>query len=278
MKLGLAFFPTGESLRPERLAELAENRGFDVLLFAEHTHIPSSRETPFPGGAEIPKKYPRTLDPFVALTAAAVVTGTIRLGTGVCLLAQRDPIVTAKAVASIDVLSGGRFEFGVGAGWNVEEMSNHGVRSSERFDVVREKVEAMKEIWTRDSASYAGTHVHFDQIWSWPKPVQRPHPPILVGGVGPRVIDRVVSYGDAWLPNRTEGLGERMAQLERVSAERGVSAVPTTTVYAAPPDLASLRQIAGAGAERAVLMLESGIPTEVEDEIDRLSALVEQLA
>src|SRR5436190_900736 len=179
-----------------------EERGFESLWFPEHTHIPASRETPWPGGADLPEQYWHTYDPFVALSAVAQATERLRLATGICLIIQRDPITTAKEVASLDRLSGGRFLFGVGAGWNREEMQNHGTDPDRRFGVMRERIEAMKAIWTQDEPEYHGKHVDFDPLWSWPKPLQQPHPPVWVGGSSPKVIDRVVRFGDGWMPNR----------------------------------------------------------------------------
>ena len=202
MKFGVAIFPTADLQRPAELARMAEERGFESLLFPEHTHIPASRDTPYPAGGELPPEYSRTYDPFVALMAAAAATERLLIGTGICLVIERDPIITAKEVASLDQLSGGRFLFGVGAGWNVEEMRNHGTDAGRRFGIMRERIEAMKTIWAEDEATYHGEHVDFDRIWSWPKPVQRPHPPILVGGNGPHVLDRVLAFGDEWMPNR----------------------------------------------------------------------------
>src|SRR5215210_2976375 len=199
MDFGLAIFPTDYTLEPVELGQLAEERGFESLWFPEHTHIPASRETPWPGGSELPKEYWHTYDPFVALSAVAQVTERLKLATGICLVVERDPIITAKEVASLDRLSGGRFLFGVGAGWNREEMENHGTDPDRRFGLMRERVEAMKAIWTSDEASYHGRHVNFDRIWADPKPVQKPHPPVLVGGNADKTLDRVVSYGDEWL-------------------------------------------------------------------------------
>ena len=176
VELGLFIFPTEYTIQPGRLARLAEERGFTRLFFPEHTHIPAARDTPYPAGGELPREYSHTYDPFVALAMAAAATERIKVGTGVCLVMERDPIVTAKEVASLDVLSGGRFLFGVGAGWNREEMANHGTDPRRRFSILRERVEAMKAIWTEDEASYAGEHVSFERIWSWPKPAQEPHP------------------------------------------------------------------------------------------------------
>src|SRR3954471_13443147 len=182
-------------MRPVDLGRAAEERGFESVFFPEHSHIPVSRDTPWPTGGDLPLEYSHALDPFVAMTAVAATTANLRIGTAICLVAQRDPIILAKQIASLDHLSGGRFLFGVGAGWNVEEMRNHGTDPATRWKLVRERVEAMTAIWTRDQASYHGDLVDFDPIWSWPKPAQRPRPPVLVGGGGPTVLKRVLSYG-----------------------------------------------------------------------------------
>ncbi len=203
MEFGVGYFPTHDAMGPGALARMVEERGQESLFFAEHTHIPASRETPWPAGRPLPRKYWHCYDLFVALTAAAAATSRLRVGSGICLVTERDPIVTAKEVASVDHLSGGRLEFGVGAGWNREELRNHGTDPRVRMAVLRERVEAMRAIWTQDEASYAGEHVAFDRIWSYPKPVQRPHPPILVGGDGPTVLDRVLAFGSAWFPTWT---------------------------------------------------------------------------
>jgi probable F420-dependent oxidoreductase len=222
MDFGVAIFPTHDAISPTEVARLAEQRGHESLFFPEHTHIPASRQTPYPGGQALPRKYAHTFDLFVALTAAASATSRLRVGSGVCLVIERDPIVTAKEVASVDVLSGGRLEFGVGAGWNREEMANHGTDPRVRMALMRERVEAMKEIWTSDEASYAGAYVRFERIWSWPKPAQRPHPPVLVGGDGPGVLDRVLAFGDAWFPNHgPEGI------LDRAGFSRAVHWLPS---------------------------------------------------
>jgi probable F420-dependent oxidoreductase len=202
MKFGLGIFPTEDGPAPGDIARIAEERGFESLFFPEHTHIPASRETEFPGGRELPAMYSHSYDPFVALTAAAAATEQLRIGTGVCLVIERDPIITAKEVATLDVLSQGRFLFGVGAGWNEEEMRDHGTDPARRFKVMRERVEAIKAIWTEEEASYEGEFVNFERIWCWPKPVQQPHPPVLVGGTGAQVLDRVLRFGDEWMPNR----------------------------------------------------------------------------
>ncbi len=193
-------FPTDYAVEPPELARMVEERGFESLWFPEHTHIPTTRETPYPGGGELPREYSHTYDPFVALTAAAAATPELRVATGICLVVERDPIITAKEVASLDRLSGGRFIFGVGAGWNREEMQNHGTDPGRRFGLMRERVEAMKAIWTTEEAEYHGEHVDFDPIWQWPKPLQSPFG-VHIGGNGPRVEDRVLRYGDGWMPN-----------------------------------------------------------------------------
>jgi probable F420-dependent oxidoreductase len=229
VEFGVGIFPTEDAQLPSELARMAEERGFEYMLFPEHTHIPASRETPYPAGGELPPEYSRTYDPFVALTAAATVTERLKIGTGICLVIERDPIVTAKEVASLDYLSGGRFLFGVGAGWNVEEMRNHGTDPARRFGIMRERIEAMQAIWTEDQASYSGRYVNFERIWSWPKPLQKPYPPILVGGNGPQVIDRVIAYGDEWMPNRVGGDDEMIAridELQRRAEEAGRGPIP----------------------------------------------------
>src|SRR5258705_2589458 len=211
-------------MTPGAVGQFVEERGQESLFFAEHTHIPASRESAWAGGPELPRKYWPTYDLFVALTAAAMATTRLRVGSGICLVVERDPIITAKAVASVDHLSGGRFEFGVGAGWNREEMQNHGTDPRKRMAVMRERVEAMKAIWTQDEASYSGEHVSFERIWSYPKPVQSPHPPVMVGGNGPTVHDRVLAFGDGWFPQYRPGdeVFERIEELQ-ARAERPVS-------------------------------------------------------
>src|SRR3954466_141052 len=193
MDTGIGYFATHDAVGPGEMARLAEEHGHDAIYFAEHTHIPASRETPYAGGGELPRKYAHTYDLFVAMTAAATATSRLRIGSGICLVVERAPIVTAKEVASLDRLSGGRMLFGVGAGWNREEMANHGTDPSTRFGLLRERVEAMKAIWTSEEASYHGRHVSFDRIWAAPKPIQKPHPPVLVGGNADKTLDRVVS-------------------------------------------------------------------------------------
>jgi probable F420-dependent oxidoreductase len=262
MDFGVGYFPTHNAMAPGPVARLVEERGHSALFFAEHTHIPAARETPYEGG-ELPQRYWHTYDLFVALTAAAAATGRLRIGSGICLLIQRDPITTAKEVASVDFLSGGRFEFGVGAGWNREEMRNHGTDPKVRMSVLRERVEAMKAIWAEEEASYHGKYVDFDRIWSWPKPAQRPHPPILVGGTGPTVLDRVLAFGDAWFPNYDESIFDRIKELH-AKAERPVD----VHVLSAPADPAVLERLHDAGVVRANRWMPSGPRATVERGLD----------
>ncbi|HYN50839.1 MAG TPA: TIGR03619 family F420-dependent LLM class oxidoreductase, partial [Thermoleophilaceae bacterium] len=213
---------------------------------------------------------------FVALTAAATATERLRVGTGVCLVIERDPIATAKEVATLDHVSDGRFLFGVGAGWNREEMRNHGTDSRTRFSLMRERVEAMRAIWTQDEAEYHGRFVDFDPIWSWPKPVQKPHPPVLVGGVGEKVLDRVVAYGDEWIPNRVKGpeeLGERIAELQRRAEAAGRDRIPVT-VFGAKPEQRLLERFEATGVTRALFYVRPEPPDEVERQLDGLAKLV----
>jgi probable F420-dependent oxidoreductase len=260
MEFGIGYFPTHDAVSPGDFARLIEERGHESLFFAEHTHIPASRESPYPGGAELPRKYIHTYDLFVALTHAAAATSRLRIGSGICLVIERDPIITAKEVASVDHLSGGRFEFGVGAGWNREEMANHGTDPRRRMRIMQERIEAMKAIWTQDEASYAGEFVNFDRIWSWPKPAQRPHPPVLVGGVGPTVLDRVLAFGDAWFPNYgPDNLLDRVHEL-RSRADRHIDVM----AMGVPPKPAALESLVSAGFQRAVHWIPSGNRAVVE--------------
>lgn len=257
MKFGLAIFPTDGSAQPGELATRAEELGFESLWFPEHTHIPVSRRTPYPAGGDLPDEYRRLYDPFVALAAAAAVTDTLLLGTGISLIVERDPITTAKEVATLDRISNGRFLFGVGAGWNLEEMENHGTGPRTRFGLMRERIEAMQRIWTEDEAAYRGKHVSFDPIWSWPKPVQVPHPPVLMGGNSDGALQRAVDLADGWLPNpetRMSVLPERVAELQRRAAEAGRDPLPVT-FYGVKPDADSLAAYESAGVDRAIFYL-----------------------
>ncbi|MGD0554266.1 MAG: LLM class F420-dependent oxidoreductase [Streptosporangiaceae bacterium] len=273
MDTGVAIFPTHDAIGPAEVARLAEERGHESLFFPEHTHIPADRTSPYPGGKMLPRRYAHTFDLFVALSAAATVTTRLRIGSGICLVIERDPITTAKEVASVDFLSGGRFEFGVGAGWNREEMANHGTDPRQRMAVLRERVEAMKAIWTEDVATYHGEFVNFDRIWSWPKPAQRPHPPVLVGGDGATVLDRVLSFGDAWFPNyQPEGILDRAAELTS-RADRPIDLM----LMGAPADPQVLETYAKAGFRRAVHWLPSAPRGPVERAMDAWETAVAEL-
>ena len=271
-------FPTDDAVAPDELAPMAEERGFESLFFPEHTHIPASRESAYPGGGELPEMYSHTHDPFVALTMAAAATERLLVGTGICLVVERDPITTAKEVASLDQLSGGRFLFGVGAGWNREEMANHGTDPGRRFGLMRERIEAMKAIWTEDEASYHGRYVDFDRIWSWPKPVSQPYPPIIVGGNGERVLNRVIAYGDEWMPNRIESvdrLRERMEQLGRMASDAGRE-TPKVGLYAAPAKAAEMASYEGIGISRYVLFVPPVHRPQAEARLDHLAGVIEE--
>jgi len=275
MDSGVAFFPTHYAIDPAALGRLVEERGHRWLLFPEHTHIPASRESPYPGPGELPRKYSHTYDLFVAATAAAVATTHLRVGSGICLIIERDPITTAKEVASVDHLSGGRFIFGVGAGWNREEMANHGTDPRRRMALMAERVKAMKAIWTEDEASFDGEYVSFERIWSWPKPAQSPHPPVLVGGNGPTVLDRVLDFGDAWMPNHADNVIERIGELRRRADEAGRD-IPVI-VMGAPPDAEVLARYAQAGVQRVLFWLPSAGREVVEGALDEVESVMAEV-
>jgi probable F420-dependent oxidoreductase len=272
---GVLIFLTDYGIDGTELARAVEERDFDGLFLTEHTHIPTSRETPWPTGGELPRRYLHTFDPFVALAAMAAVTERIALGTGVCLVPQHDPITLAKTIASLDRIANGRFELGVGPGWNREEMANHGVDPRRRTARMLEHIAAMREIWEKDEAEYHGEFVDFDPIWSWPKPVRMP--PVLIGGEGPTVLDRVLSHGDGWLPRRVgrddmEAFAERVAQLRSRAAEAGRER-PTVTVFGAVPKPDVLAAYADAGVDRVLYELPDAEAGEVLRALDTFAAL-----
>jgi probable F420-dependent oxidoreductase len=278
MKIGASIFATDRGVPPAELARELEARGFESLWLPEHTHIPVSRRTPYPGGGDLPEFYWRALDPFVALTAAAAVTDRLLVGTGVCLVPERDPIVTAKEVATLDWVSGGRLLFGVGGGWNREEMRNHGTDPATRWDLMRERILAMKEIWTREEAEFHGRFVDFDPIWSWPKPVQRPHPPIVVGGDGATTFDRVVEYGDGWMPIIRPGgpapFPERIAELRRRCEAAGRAPVPVTAFAGGRVEAAHADELHELGVERLIVLLPAYERDRTLRAIERYTPLV----
>lgn len=275
MELGIVTFLTDYGISPVDLGRAAEERGFDALFVTEHTHIPTSRVSPWPGGPVLPDRYSHTYDPFVALTAVAVVTSRIALGTAVSLVAQHDPIVLAKTVASLDHLSGGRFELGVGPGWNVEEMAHHGVDPGRRTATMLEHVAAMREIWTTDEAEFHGRFVEFSPIWSWPKPVRVP--PVLIGGGGPTVLDRVLAHGDGWIPLRVplsglDAFAARIAELQQRAADAKRDRVPVT-LYGAASTPAALESYAVAGVDRLLFELTDPGPGSSSATLRELDAL-----
>ncbi|HKW07830.1 MAG TPA: LLM class F420-dependent oxidoreductase [Candidatus Dormibacteraeota bacterium] len=249
MKFGIAIFPTDYAISMTELAPAVEERGFESLWVAEHSHIPTSRESPWPGGPDLPKHYWHTMDPFIALTAAALASKTLKVATGICLLIQRDPIHTAKETASVDLISGGRLIFGIGAGWNREEMADHGTNFGTRWQLLREKTEAIKAIWSEDVAEYRGEMVGFGPMWSWPKPVQKPHPPVILGGSGPKILERVVRYADGWMPNRGDVLA-RIPELERMAKDAGRGRIPVT--YYPKATAEEIERCAQAGVDRLI--------------------------
>jgi probable F420-dependent oxidoreductase len=274
VKVGIGIFPTDRSISPVELAVAAEEAGFESFWVPEHTHIPLS-EFHFPGGGPVGEMYKRSLDPFVALGACAAATSSILLGTGICLIIERDPIVLAKEVASVDLLSGGRFLFGIGAGWNRVEMANHGTDPSTRFSLMAERVEVLKTIWREDEPSFAGRFHSFDPIWCWPKPVQSPHPPVLIGGNGARVLERVVAYGDEWMPNATspDVLGPRIAELQSMASAAGRDRIPVS-VFGSRPDAATVSRFRDAGADRVTFWVPSEGRDVVLPLVERYAALI----
>ena len=275
MKIGVYMFPPEYAMPLVDLAVALEARGFESLFVPEHTHIPSGRQTPWPSGGDLPKEYSHTLDPFVGLMAAAAATRNLRIGTGICLLTERDPIVTAKEVATLELLSNGRFEFGIGAGWKLEEMENHGTVFDTRFRVMVDRAKAMQAIWTQDAASYHGEFTQFDAIWSWPKPVQKPHPPVFLGGKALNAFKRVVEWGDGWMPNHAsvEEIRQGRETLNRLAKEAGrdpstiqVMAFGMSGQYR---DREAIKDLEQAGVSRVTIWLDdtekSGALREIEE-------------
>ena len=260
LDLGGAMFFTDYSMAPGMLAQALEERGFESMWAPEHSHIPTSRRSPFQGGGDLPKQYYDVMDPFVTLSAAAAVTKKIKLGTGVCLVIQRDTIQTAKLVASVDQISGGRFLFGIGGGWNAEEMEDHGTDFKTRFKKMREQIEAMKEIWTKSKPEYQGDIVNFPPMMTWPKPVQQPHPPVIVGGAFPHAARRALRYGNGWIPNASRqqyaDVTDFLPHFRELAKEMGrdVAEVPVT-VWGVQPDYDRLRRYEDQGVSRVVVSL-----------------------
>lgn len=282
MKFSASMFFTDYSMDPGELAQALEARGFEAMWAPEHSHIPLSRKTPFIFGGELPKKYYDVMDPFVSLTAAAVATKTLKIGTGVCLITQRDPIQTAKLVASIDQISNGRFLFGVGNGWNQDEMEDHGQVFATRHKLARERIEAMKAIWTNNEPEYHGEFVNFDKMEQCPKPVQKPWPPIIVGGAFPYAARRAIAYGDGWIPRadrlQQDGVGVLIDQFREMAkaAGRDPASLPIT-IFRTADDVEQLRFCRDIGVDRIVFSLPAAKEDEVMPILDRWSALKKEL-
>jgi probable F420-dependent oxidoreductase len=278
MKYGIAMFPTDYAIRTDDLARELEARRFESIWLPEHTHIPASRKSAWPGGPNLPREYWHTLDPFVALGAAAAVTKTLKLGTGICLVIERDPILLAKEVASLDHLSRGRVLFGIGGGWNAEEMEHHGTPFGERWKILRERIGAMKAIWTQDEAEFHGKYVNFEPLWSYPKPVQKPYPPILMGGAGPHARQRAVDFDGHWIPiggrAYSEPIAESMADFRARAEKAGRDpATLTVTIFGVAPDEARLSTLRDAGVTRAVFFVPSATGDEVLPLLDQYAGL-----
>jgi probable F420-dependent oxidoreductase len=279
MKFGISIFPTDLTLQPPDMARAVEERGFESLWFPEHSHIPVSRRTPW-GGKEgappLPDFYSRIHDAFVALGAAAAVTTRIRLATGITLVPQRDHLWLAKEVASVDVMSGGRLIFGIGYGWNKEEMASHGVRYTERRALMREKILFMKELWTKEEASFQGAKIQLEPSWAWPKPVQKPHPPIIMGGdAGPKTIADMVEFCDGWMPNARHDLVGRLDAVR--SALTAAGRDPATfeiSAFSAVPDKEKIQQLTELGVARAIFNVPPKSPPEVLSRLDEYAEFV----
>jgi probable F420-dependent oxidoreductase len=276
MDFGLSIFPTDYSIHPARLGQEAEERGFESLFITEHTHIPASRRTPWPGGGELPSIYWESYEPFTALAMAAAVTENLKVGTGICLVPEHHPIALAKRVASLDSLSGGRFLFGIGAGWNAEELENHGIEFDKRWRVLREAVLAMKECWTQKDAEFHGEYFDFDPIWVEPKSVQKPHPRILIGASSQWAVQRVVEYGDGWMPIMgTCDLEERLLQLDRLCQEKGRDRGSIdVTLFAAPANRAQIDHLEKIGVDRILFPLPSEDEAKILTRLDGYQPLL----
>jgi probable F420-dependent oxidoreductase len=282
MQFGAAMFFTDYSMGAGDLAQALEARGFESMWAPEHSHIPTSRRSPYQAGGDLPKQYYDVMDPFVSLAAAAAVTKTIRLGTGVCLVIQRDTIQTAKSVASLDQVSGGRFLFGIGGGWNAEEMEDHGTEFRTRFKKMREQIEAMKEIWTKDAAEYHGDLVEFGPMAAWPKPVQKPHPSVIVGGAFPHSARRALRYGDGWIPNASRqqytDVTDFLPQFKQMATEMGraIATVPVT-IWGATEDYDRLRRYQDQGIARVIVSLPPESAEQTLPALDRWAELIRRV-
>jgi probable F420-dependent oxidoreductase len=279
MEFGAAIFFTDYSIGPAALGRALEERGIGSLWAPEHSHIPLSRQSPFPAGGDVPKKYYDVMDPFVTLAAAAAATHRLQVATGICLVVQRDPIQTAKEVASLDQVSGGRFLFGIGAGWNAEEMADHGTDFKARFRVMKERVEAMRAIWTQSKPQYDGEFVKFAPMMTWPKPIQKPHPPVIVGGAYPYGTRRAIEYGDGWVPHaKRPAYGDLinvLPEARKLMAESGRDpATLPITVFGVAEDADLIKRYRDQGIARIVFTLPSAKDDEVLPALDRFAKLM----
>ena len=282
LKFGTSMFFTDYSMAPGELGKALEERGFESVWAPEHSHIPLSRKTPFPAGGDVPKRYYDAMDPFVTLTVAAMATKTLKVGTGVCLVAQRDPIQTAKLVASIDQVSGGRFLFGIGNGWNQDEMENHGTVFTTRHKLARERVEAMKAIWTQTKPEYHGEFVNFGPMMAWPKPVQKPHPPVIVGGAFPYSARRAIRYGEGWIPQAARGgyseIADMIPEFRKMATEAGRDPKSIEiTVWFPKQDPDLMKRYEDLGVARVVFNLDSEKADTVLPVIDSLAGLMRKV-
>jgi probable F420-dependent oxidoreductase len=281
MDIGATLFFTDYAMPAQELGPALEQRGFESVWAPEHSHIPLSRRSPWPGGAELPKRYYDAMDPFVSLSVIAAVTRTLKLGTGVCLVIQRDTIQTAKLVASLDQVSAGRFLFGIGGGWNAEEMEDHGTDFKTRFKKLREQIAAMQAIWTQTKPEYAGELVKFPPMMAWPKPVQKPYPPVILGGAFPQAARRAIAYGNGWIPIAGRGDGDLAQQIVQfremaTAAGRDPATLPVT-VFSAPEDLDTLKRYQDIGVSRAIVQLPSAGTEEIMPIIDRWAELMRKI-
>ena len=276
MHIGVDIFLTDYSINPLELGPALEERGFESVWLPEHSHIPLSRESPWPGGGDLPKRYYDTLDPLVALGAMSAVTSKLKLATGICLVVQRDPIHLAKEAATIDRLSGGRFILGVGGGWNAEEMADHGTEFGSRFKLMRERIEAIRTIWTQPKPEYHGEFVDFGPMMQWPKPVQKPHPPIIVGGGFPHGARRAAQYGDGWMPLGARGwdVAETLPKFEAMVREAGRDPGEIElTVFGVRPDADDIARFRDAGVGRITLSLPSDDRDSAMRKLDEFASL-----
>ncbi len=277
MEYGVSMFPTDYSIDPAELAVAAEERGFESLWLPEHSHIPLSRKSPWPGGAELPKQYYDCMDPFIALATAASMTKTIKLCTGICLIIQRDVLQLAKEVATLDQLSKGRVILGIGAGWNAEEMADHGTAFETRMSLMEERVAALKIIWTESKPEFSGKFVNFEPMMTWPKPIQKPHPQILIGGGFPHAAKRAISYGDGWMPigGRGWNVVETLPKFRQMAAEAGRNPDDLgITIFGATDDAAMLKGYRDASVNRTVFNLPSASREEILPLLDQYAVMM----